>query len=246
MPADRQSRILAHISEGGTARVDELANELGVSVVTIRRDLQHLENQGLLNRVFGGAVSTAEMSYAPRSQAHVAEKSRIAKRAAALVAPGETVALETGTTVVAVAGALRASSLAIVTNSVDALLALQGRPDVTVVMTGGTFDVNTRCMYGGLVERFYADYKVDKLFIGAGSLGLDGLRDSNIHALESKRAAIAAAQNVIVVADSSKLQVNALALVCEWGQVSTLVTDASAPAESLSRIRAAGVDVLTA
>jgi DeoR/GlpR family transcriptional regulator of sugar metabolism len=246
MPADRHSRILQRLEDDGTARVEELAADLGVSVATIRRDLQHLENQGLLSRVFGGAMGVPDTAFAPRAQARVSDKGRIAKQAGALVSAGETIALETGTTVLAVATALQAPGVAIVTNSVDVLLATQRRTDMRVVVTGGTFDPNTRCMYGGLPEAFYANHHVDKLFIGAGSLDVDGLRDSNIDALAAKRAAISAAHEVIVVADSSKFQFNALTLVSAWDRIATLVTDADAPRDILDQIGAQDVRIIIA
>lgn len=230
----------------GTVRVEDLVGELGVSIATVRRDLQHLENQGLLSRVFGGAKLAAETSFAPRAQAHVMEKHRIAERAAERVSAGETVALETGTTVLAVAGLLDVSGLAVVTNSVDVLLSAQARSGTKILLTGGAFDANSRSMYGPLVERFYTEHQVDRLFIGAGSISDEGIRDSNIDALGAKRAAISAARDIVVVADSSKFRRTALAQVAAWSEISTFVTDSGAPAEVLERIRAAGVEVVVA
>jgi DeoR/GlpR family transcriptional regulator of sugar metabolism len=242
---DRLSGILERLAAAGSVRVDELVDDLGVSVATVRRDLQQLENQGLLVRVFGGAKLAADTAFAPRAQAHVMEKRRIAERAAHLVGDGETIALETGTTVLAVASVLDAPGVSIVTNSIDVPLAAR-RPDVRVVVTGGTFEPDVRSMSGPLVERFYADHKVDMLFIGAGSLGEDALRDSNLGALGAKRAAIAAARRVTVVADSSKFRRTALAVVAPWSDITTLVTDGGAPPAALDAIREAGVEVLVA
>ncbi|MCW2953839.1 MAG: DeoR/GlpR transcriptional regulator [Conexibacter sp.] len=227
-------------------RVESLVETLGVSTATVRRDLQQLDNQGLLTRVFGGARLVTETSFAPRAQAHVTEKARIAKRAAALVAPGETIAMETGTTVLAVASGLDVSGLTVVTNSVDVLLATQPRTDIKVLLTGGAFEPTIRSLYGPLVERFYAEHQVDRLFIGAGSVSREGLRDSNIEAIGAKRAAIASARRTVVVADSSKFELTALTLVAPWSQITTLVTDAGAPEAELDAVRAAGVEVIVA
>jgi DeoR/GlpR family transcriptional regulator of sugar metabolism len=211
----------------------------------VRRDLQRLETEGRLDRVFGGAKLPAETSFAPRARARVQQKRRIAARAAALARPGETIALETGTTVLAVAAALQAPNLAIVTNSID-VLATQLRSDLRVVITGGAFDPNIRSLHGPLVERFYADHHVDRLFIGAGSMDETGLRDSNLEALEAKRAAIRASRETVVVADSAKFELNALALVAPWSDITTFVTDAEAPEAALQAIAAQGVEVLVA
>lgn len=246
LPAERRSRILEHVAEFGTARVDQLAADLSVSIATIRRDLQYLDEHGLLNRVHGGATPSPAVAFAPRSHAQVDEKTRIARVAAELLRTGETVAFETGTTVLAVMQNIQVQGLSIVTNSVDVVLAAQGRNDARLVVTGGTFDPHSHSMYGGLTERFYADHQVDKLVIGAGSVNSDGLRDSNIDALAAKRAAIAAAHQVVLVADSSKFQLTALALVCSWNEIDTLVTDAGAPADVLDAVRSAGTTVIVA
>jgi DeoR/GlpR family transcriptional regulator of sugar metabolism len=246
LPQARHSEILERLAAAGSVRVEELVGGLGVSTATVRRDLQQLENQGLLIRVFGGAKLAAETLFAPRAQAHVMEKRRIAERAAQLVRPGETVAMETGTSVLAVASVLDVPGLAIVTNSIDVPLVAHGRADLKVILTGGEFEPTIRSMHGALVERFYAEHQVDRLFIGAGSLGAEGIRDSNLGALGAKRAAIAAARQITVVADSSKFRRTALALVSEWRHVTTLVTDNGAPRAALDTIREAGVEVIVA
>jgi DeoR/GlpR family transcriptional regulator of sugar metabolism len=248
LAAERHAAILERVREGDVVRVEALADELGVSVATVRRDLKQLETQGVVNRLFGGASAVApELSFTPRSQSNVSEKARIARVAAALVHSGETVALDTGTTVVAVASALRTTpNVAVVTNSTDAMLAMQGVPDQRLVLTGGIFDPVTRSLHGPLVQSFYSDYQADKLFIGAGSVSVAGLRDSNLAAFPAKRAAIAAATQTIVVADSSKFRRSALALVIDWTRVGVLVTDDRAPSEPLEEIRAQGVEVILA
>jgi DeoR/GlpR family transcriptional regulator of sugar metabolism len=244
---DRRHRSLIDLlSEEETARAEDLATRLGVSVATVRRDLQYLESTGRINRVFGGAKATADTAWAPRAQSHVPEKRRIAAEAAKLAAHGETIALETGTTVLATANALTATGLTLVTNSVDVLIATQNRHDLKVVLSGGAFDPVIRALHGPLVERFYADHKVDRLFLGAGSLSADGVRDSYLESVSSKQAAIAAASTTVVVADSSKFAHAALAEVTGWSAVSTLVTDDGAPGALLDAIREQGVEVITA
>lgn len=246
MPADRRSRIVEQIGEFGVARVEQLAAELGVSVATIRRDLQHLDSHGILSRVHGGAVVTGDTSFSRRERTRVVEKGRIAAAAARLVKPGDAIALDTGTTVLAVTPHLQVQGLSIVTNSVDVLVATRGLAGVRLVLTGGTFDPGSHSMYGNLTERFYAEHHVDKVFIGAGSASAEGLRDSNIDALAAKRAAIRAATEVIALVDSSKFRMNALGFLCDWGAITTLVTDTEAPEAIVEDIRRAGVQVVEA
>lgn len=247
LAAERHSNVLRQIREDGVVRVDQLARVMDVSVATVRRDLRQLEDRGLVTRVFGGAVIPEDLSYVPRAQAQVDDKRRIADRAASLVSPGETVALDTGTTVVAVAAQLRTiKGIVVATNSIDALLEFDGAAEVTALSIGGVFEYVTRSLSGPIVEAFYRTHRVDKFFIGAGSIGPDGLRDSNVSALEAKRAAISAASQTIVVADHTKFGRSALVLVADWPSVKVLVTDRDAPAEVVEAVRARGVEVILA
>ncbi len=245
--AERHGRLLRQLRENGVVRVDSLSREFAVSPATIRRDLLRLEREGLATRVFGGAVPSDVVAYGARTQVYSDEKQRIADRAAALVSPGETIALDPGTTVVAVAERLRgAGALTVATNSVAALLVLEGAPEITTIVTGGVYDSVTRSLSGPLVERFYEAHRVDKLFIGAGSVGADGLRDSNVAAMGSKRAAIASATQTIVVADHSKFERNALVLIADWSAITALVTDREPPHDILEIAMAHGVRVWVA
>jgi len=247
LAAERHSQVLRQINADGVVRVDQLARVMDVSVATVRRDLRQLEDRGLVSRVFGGAVVAEDLSYVPRTQVQIEEKRRIADRAAGLVSPNETVALDTGTTVAAVAARLKTiKGLVVTTNSIDAVLAMEGTAEVTAMMTGGVFEPITRSLSGPLVEAFYRTHRVDKLIIGAGSVGPDGLRDSNVSALEAKRAAIGAASQTVVVADHTKFGRTALALVCDWSSVKVLVTDRDAPADMVAAVRAQGVVVIVA
>jgi DeoR/GlpR family transcriptional regulator of sugar metabolism len=103
-----------------------------------------------------------------------------------------------------------------------------------------------RALHGPLVERFYAEHRVDRLFLGAGSVGVEGVRSSYLESIGAKRAAIAAAQATVVVADSSKFARRSLVVVTDWSAVSALVTDDQAPPAVLEAIRRQGVEVITA
>jgi DeoR/GlpR family transcriptional regulator of sugar metabolism len=246
--SSRQERIVVLAREQGFASVGRLAEELGVSESTIRRELHELREQGLLNRVFGGALPNSDdLSFTPRTYAFVEEKRRIGQRAAELVSPGDTLILETGTTVLAVADALHTvPNIDIVTSSIDVVVNLQSAANARIVLAGGTFDRHTHTLLGPETERFYADARADKLFIGVGSISSEGLRDSNINAFAVKRAAISAAACVIVVADHSKFSRGALATVADWQQVDVLVTDTAAPANQLANIEKFDVRIIRA
>jgi DeoR/GlpR family transcriptional regulator of sugar metabolism len=242
----RHRRLIELLEREESVHAADLAARLDVSVATVRRDLQHLDRAGHVDRVLGGAKVAAETAWAPRAQSHLREKRRIGEAAAKLAAPGDTIALETGTTVLAVATALGTPGLTLVTNSVDVLIATQRNRDVRVVLSGGAFDPVIRALHGPIVERFYAEHRVDRLFLGAGSLDAEGVRDSFLEAIGGKRAAIAAAHTTVVVADSSKFVHSALVNLTGWSAVATLVTDDGAPAAVLDAIREQGVEVITA
>lgn len=244
----RQEQIITLAQEHGFASVARLAGELGVSESTIRRELRDLREQGLLNRVFGGALPAGDdLSFIPRTQAFIEEKRRIGQRAAELVSPGDTLILETGTTVLAVADALHTiPNIDIVTSSIDVVVNLQNAPNARILLAGGTFDRHTHTLLGPDTERFYADARADILFVGVGSISGEGLRDSNINAFGVKRAAIAAAARVVVVADHSKFRRGALATVADWSQVDVLVTDTAAPRNQLETIKEIGVEIILA
>lgn len=244
----RREQLLALVRQHGFTTVPTLAAELGLSESTVRRELRQLREEGSVNRVFGGAMPNGdELSFTPRSQAFIQEKRLIGRRAAQLAAPGETLILDTGTTVLAVAASLRTvPHIDIVTSSVDVVVALQDAPNVRLFLTGGAFDPHTHTLLGPEAERFYAGARADKMFIGVGSLSASGLRDSNVNAFAIKQAAMAAASSVIVVADHSKFTRDALADLSGWGENFTLVTDARTPDAALRAIREFGVRVIRA
>lgn len=248
LETERHAAILEAMRDTKVVRVESLAESLGVSVATVRRDLSKLGAQGSINRLFGGASSTSQdLSFAPRKQSSMSEKTRIAKAVVALITEGEVVALDTGTTVLAVAAALQDfSNLTVVTNSVEAMLVLQSAPRLNLMVTGGVFDSVTRSFQGPLVGRFYSEYRADVFVMGAGSISPDGVRDSYVSAFPGKQAALAAAGRAIVVADSSKFRLNALGKVSDWDQIETLVTDEGAPPEIVDAIRMQGVTVVVA
>jgi DeoR/GlpR family transcriptional regulator of sugar metabolism len=248
LQAERHTAILEALRETKVVRVEELATELGVSVATVRRDLKQLGSQGAVNRLFGGATGPSpDLSFAPRSQTRVAEKARIAQLAITLIRQGDAVALDTGTTVTAVASSLRdAVQVTVLTNSVEVMLALQASSSIGLMMSGGMFDAVTRSLQGPLVESFYAESRADTFIMGAGSLSPEGVRDSHVLAFPGKRAALRAADRTIVVADSSKFSRSAVGQVADWAEVAVLITDTAAPADALAAIRAQGVQVLQA
>ncbi len=248
---ERRQRILHALSRQGAVTVADLSRALGYSESTLRRDLHRLAGTGVLRRTHGGAV--VEPNYAdsePRPQDKAvlldAEKRAIGRAAAQLVAPGDVVSLNGGTTTVAVARAIRGiANLHVVTNSIGVAAEL-GDQDIEVTVTGGSLRRSLE-LCGPLTEQSMRDLHVQTAFVGVDGLSLDhGLTTYNLIEARTNRAIIERADRVVVVADHSKIGKVTTALIAPCRVVSTLVTDAAAPAQCLDQFRAAGIEVVLA
>jgi DeoR/GlpR family transcriptional regulator of sugar metabolism len=229
----RQERILEQIQLTGGARVSDLVDLLGVSDMTIRRDIATLVDRGLVARVHGGATaltgrSADEPGFAAKSGLQTVEKAAIATSAAALVEPGDSVALSAGTTTYEIARQLRTvPELTVVTNSVPVgeLLHQAAREDLTVVLTGGV-RTPSDALVGPVAVSALRSLHVDWLFLGVH--GFDeraGFTTPNLEEAETNRALIASARQVVVAADSTKWGVVGLSSMARLEDVDVVVTD---------------------
>lgn len=230
----RQERILDDVRTHGAVRVSDLVEQLGVSDMTVRRDIAQLARRGLLARVHGGATaisgrSADEPGFAAKSGLQTAEKAAIATAAADLVQPGDSVALSGGTTTHAVARALlRVPDLTVVTNSVPVgeVLHASPRDDRTVILSGGV-RTPSDALVGPVAVAALRTLHVDWLFLGVH--GFDeraGFTTPNLVEAETNRALIAAAREVVVVvADHTKWGVVGLSSMARLDEVDVLVTD---------------------
>lgn len=229
----RQERILEQVTLTGGARVSDLVELLGVSDMTIRRDIATLARKGLVARVHGGATAVSgrsadEPGFAAKSGLQTLEKAAIALAAAELVSPGDSVALSAGTTTYAVAGHLRrVPNLTVVTNSlpVAELLHASARDDLTVILTGGV-RTPSDALVGPVAVSALRSLHVDWLFMGVhGFDARAGFTSPNLVESETNRALIAAARQVVVTADSTKWGVVGLSSMARLDEVDVLVTD---------------------
>jgi DeoR/GlpR family transcriptional regulator of sugar metabolism len=241
----RQERILEEVRVRGGARVSDLVELLAVSDMTVRRDIAALARRGLVARVHGGATpvsgrSTEEPGFEAKFSLQTVQKAAIARAAAALVSPGDSVAISAGTTTYAVATQLRAvPDLTVVTNSIPVAELLHGQhhDGLLVLLTGGT-RTPSDALVGPLAVAAVRSLHVDWLFLGVH--GVDeraGLTTPNLVEAETNRALIASARRVVVTADSSKWGVVGLSSMARLDEVDVLVTDEGLDADAARVVR---------
>jgi DeoR family transcriptional regulator of aga operon len=250
----RRAHILELIGSNGFVKVTELSALFGVSEVTVRADLDALEASAELSRVHGGAVAARSvMRTEPAFEEALGslwdEKLRIAKHAASLVQPGNSVILDVGTTAVAFARALvdrtDLSNVVVITNGLKIALELERAiPRFTVIVTGGTLRPLQHSLVNPLADGMFASLHADIAFIGCN--GVDpqqGITNINLPEAEMKQRMLAAATQKIVLADGSKIGQVHLGRIAKIAGVDGLITGASARAQTVQALREAGLDV---
>lgn len=248
---ERQRAIVQRVREAGAVAVDELAEAFGVSAPTIRADLARLESKGLLVRTHGGAIRAEgtlfEPSHDERTIMRHAEKQAIARAAARLVHPGETVLLDAGTTTLELALVLRdRRSLTVVTNSLANATVLMECPGIDVIMIGGQVQRSRRATLGPLATRFLDGFRVDRAFLGFNGVDADaGYTVVDFDAAEVKRRMLHCGGQSVVLADSGKIGRVAFAAAAPIAAADLLITDDSAPPDQLRRLRDKGLAVET-
>ncbi|MFE4825679.1 DeoR/GlpR family DNA-binding transcription regulator [Streptomyces sp. NPDC056672] len=245
---DRLRRITDAVRESGQLSVAELAELTGASEMTVRRDLEVLSDQGVLERYRGGARSLLlrgeEPPFALRAQEGTEAKRRIAAAVAELITDGESVVIDSGTTCLEVARALEDRRLTVMPLSLHAANALTGAPRLKLLLPGGEPRTGELALTGPLTEASLAALRFDTAVIGCcGLTAKDGLTAYDLSDAAVKRAAIASARRVIAVADAAKFSRTALAFVSPVSALHAVVTDEAAPEEETRAMAAAGVTV---
>jgi DeoR family fructose operon transcriptional repressor len=251
LPEERRQRIAESLAARGLIRVDDLVPELGVSAETVRRDLIALEQRGELTRVYGGATRNpgAAEPFGNRGDvAHRAAKRAIARLAASLVRPQQTLIFDVGTTVLELARALpRDLTAQALTNSGHVATELARRPNVQLHLAGGEVRAEDLACSGPETEEFLGGYFADIAFLCAGGVHPQaGITDFYPREIAVRRHMLQRSTDRYVLADSSKLGRVALRRVCEVSAVSAVITDAGAPADVVEALSARGVQVLVA
>lgn len=245
---ERRQSILNLVESKGFAALQELSQEVGVSESTIRRDLEVLEKEGQIRRTRGGASYVGESLTAldERFRQAIPQKQMVGRAAADLVQPGETVLLDGGTTTYEVARNLSQKSLQVVTNSLPIANLLSNSPSIELIFIGGYLYPKTGVALGPMASASLAQVHVRRLFMSVGGITEKGLFNSNALLAEAERSMLAAAEEVVVVTDSSKLGHSALAYLCGLDKVQRVVVDAGITDEWKAILENAGIQVTIA
>jgi DeoR/GlpR family transcriptional regulator of sugar metabolism len=246
-PVDRRHRILQRVAERQTIRIGELARELGVSEMTIRRDISRLEQDGFLRHTYGGATAhitkAIELAFNARALDHAADKRLIGMRAANDLAGTPVLYVGPGTTTEQFSLYLPEAGPQIITGSLPVASRLGSRSG-RVVALGGTVSEEELACIGPIATAAVARYRTDVAVIGAAGVSARfGVTEMDDDLAEVNRAALAHTARVVVLADASKIGTDSHAIVAPPSAIATLVTSAGAPLDELTRLRAAGIDV---
>jgi DeoR/GlpR family transcriptional regulator of sugar metabolism len=246
--AERRLRLVERLRSEGRSSIVELADDLGVTPSTVRRDLQRLAREGRVIRTYGGAtLGEPAMRAATVADPALHAKRAIAREAAGIVQDGATIAIGSGTTALAFARELVDRRLTVITNALDVATTLWDREGIELIVLGGVVRPRMHSMLGHLAELATHELRADTLFMGIGAISVgQGLMNDSVPEILIDRALRRMARSVVVLADASKLEQVAPGFVFGLEEVDVLVTDASAPPATLEALRAAGVEVRVA
>lgn len=249
MNQERRNQIAELVAQKHTIKNAELMERFGISIETVRRDLEYLEQQGCLQRVYGGAVLKtslgSEPEYNSRAKDHAEEKSSIAMAGARLVEPGDSIFLGVGTTVQAMAQYLKnIPDLTAFTNSLRTAVALSELAECSVVLTGGQLRSKELSLSGFPAEENMLHFNVNKAFLGIGGITEAGVTDFHIGEAKLHRQMIENADQAIILADFSKFGVRGMTNVCPLTAVDIVVTDHRTAPKYVEQLGQLGIQVI--
>jgi len=248
---ERRRLIVEHVEEYGRATVEELSQKFHTSAVTIRADLEALANASAIVRSHGGALPVVSVSrdipLNIKETRHHAQKLRIGQAAAMMIRDGETVILDSGTTTMEIARHIRQrkfTSLTVITNALNIALELSSLPNVRVMMLGGLLRKTSYSLVGPDAEQALAKLSADRLFLGVDGLDpMVGVTTPDPLEASLNALMIRVSRETVAVLDASKLGQRSLSVITPVDKLHRVITDTSAPAETVEALRAAGVEV---
>jgi DeoR/GlpR family transcriptional regulator of sugar metabolism len=250
IPAERRARIVESLEQRRSVRVSVLSEELGVSEMTIRRDLERLEQEGMLSRMHGGAIlkrrMTEEPFYVASEREHSEEKRRIAQAAAAMIKPGETVFLSSGTTATQVLSHVDPELKArVVTHNVGAVSAAQ-RTSLDIVLLGGSYRPRSNTLGGSLTIETVGGFHASRFILGADGLSLDeGVTTPSLSLAGVERAMIRQTRGeIVVLADSSKVGAVGDVVICSLDTANVVILDDGVPPDVREEMELLGLRLI--
>ncbi len=248
----RRKHILDHIRKDGFVKVSELAEELGVTQTTIRKDLRFLEAQGVLQRAHGSAIPPSQqimdINLSAKKLINFEAKQKIAMKAASLIKADDYILIASGSTITLFAEALKPKGrLNVVSISVNISALLGDIPGITVMQVGGILYGNTLSVLGAEASQTIENIFCSKVFFGVDGIDLDyGITCGTGEEASITQKMIQSSQTSIVLADSSKVGKRGFARICELGDIDILITDSGMPMETRQRIEKMGVRLIIA
>lgn len=247
---ERRARLLELVRLRGFASLPELAEALGVSESTVRRDVDALEQSGAARRTHGGVLYAGPAPKVPHFEARQSmnweKKQAIARRAAQFIEDGDTVLLDGGSTTYELARELVGRVLQVVTNSLPVANLFTASDGVDLVFIGGYLHGRTGVTLGPYANQMLSQLNVRRAVLSVAGVNLQGYYNSNLLLVETERAMMHAADEVMVVADSTKFGRSSLALLCSLGEVDRVVVDSQISQAWKDRLQQAGVELVIA
>lgn len=248
---ERHRELVCLVERVGRLSVTQICKQFGISEATARRDLDMLSEQGLIQRVHGGAIivrqAAPEEPILRRSHDQENEKEHIGRATAALIQDGETVFLGSGTTVLQVAQNLVTRTITVITNSLPVINLMSEKENITLIALGGILRDSELSFIGHITEQALAEVRADKVIIGIRAISLEqGLTNDYMPETLTDRAILNTGREIIIVADHTKYGVISTAFLAPLTAIHTLVTDNKTDMEFIESLRSQGIKVIVA
>ncbi|MBE8723262.1 transcriptional repressor AgaR [Sphingobacterium pedocola] len=246
----RRAIIMEELNNNGQVDVNSLTEQLGVSPVTIRNDLTHLERNHLLIKARGGAFKTeqagTDFTLLEKEKHHLSEKKRIGRAAAALIEYMDTIILDSGTTTMEIVKNMKhLSDVNVITNALNIADELSSYKNINVIIPGGLLRRNSHSLVGAAAEETFKSYFCDKLFLAVDGLSIEhGLSTPSAEEAHLNRVMISISKEVIVVTDSSKFNKRSLAYITEISTVDKIITDSGISPELVRKLEDLNIEII--
>ena len=249
--SERHKTILDMLREIGRVDVADLSLRLKVSAVTIRKDLDMLEERSLLYRTHGGAILAdpyiATRKVSEKEKLHTEAKHRIGLKAAGLLSPQDALMIASGTTVQAFARCIANMRMTVITSAMNVAMELIDKPDIEIIQLGGIVRHSSASVVSEYAERMLDNFACSKLFLGVDGIDPEyGLSTTHLQEAILNRAMIAAATKTVVLADSSKFGRRGFSKICDMGDIDHVITDSGTPPKIIEAMQEHGIKVTVA